>query len=178
MIRLATENDSAGILKVFTPIVECTAISFATEVPTVEEYRLKIRETLREFPWLVQEDKGEILGYAYASKHRTLGAYRWSVELSLYVAESSRRRGVGRSLYGALIPLLKRQGYYNAYAGITLPNVASVALHEHFGFRPFCVFRSIGYKLGKWHDVGWWELSIQRKYPPHPSEPMRSSEAL
>ena len=120
----------------------------------------RIRETLAELPWLVCVRDERVVGYAYASPHRERRAYQWSVEVSAYVAEDVRRAGIGRSLYAALIDLLRRQGYRNAYAGITLPNDASVGLHEALAFERIGVFRRVGFKLGEWQDVGWWQLCL------------------
>jgi L-amino acid N-acyltransferase YncA len=113
---------------------------------------------------------GAVLGYAYASPHRERAAYRWSVDVAVYIAEQARRRGVGRQLYSTLFAMLVELGYYNAFAGVTLPNPASVGLHESMGFTPVGVYRNVGYKLGAWHDVGWWRRPLQ---PPaaDPAEP-------
>lgn len=178
VIRLATQADARSIVNIFSPIVENTATSFATKLPTEAEIAHKIEETKPRLPWLVHEEVGVVLGYAYASPHRTLGAYRWSVETSIYVAPSAQRRGVARGLYATLISALKAQGYFNAYAGITLPNEASIALHETMGFRRFCVFESIGYKLGRWCDVGWWKLPLQDHYGDDPPDPTPLGDLL
>jgi phosphinothricin acetyltransferase len=120
----------------------------------------RIAEVTARLPWLVCERAGGIAGYAYATPHRTRAAYQWSVETSAYVHAGARRSGVARALYGALLALLEVQGYRNAYAIITLPNPASVALHEALGFRSVGVHRGAGYKLGAWHDVGWWQRAL------------------
>jgi phosphinothricin acetyltransferase len=130
-----------------------------------------MRDTLVRFPWLVWEDAGEIKGYAYASEHRTRKAYQWSVEVSVYVREDARRLGVARALYGRLFEVLKRQGFYNAYAGIALPNDASVALHESLGFQKIGVYKAVGHKFGAWRDVGWWSLTLQ-EYNDSPKPPV------
>ncbi len=171
MMRLARESDGAAVHAIFKPIIERTAISFATECPTPADFAAKIKETTAALPWLVEGEGETVLGYAYAGKHRTLGSYRWAVETSIYVAPEAQRRGVAHRLYAALLEILKRQGYYNAYAGITLPNEASVALHESFGFKRFCVFESIGHKLGQWRDVAWFVIPIQGRYDPNPQDP-------
>lgn len=176
MIRDARQSDAAAVAAIFRPVAEGTAISFASAAPSAEDFRAKIADTLPKLPWLVDERQGKVLGYAYASPHRALGAYRWCVELSVYVAGEARGRGVGRGLYVELIALLRRQGYQNAYAGITLPNDASVALHESLGFRRFAVYPSIGWKLGRWHDVGWWSLALQERYPEVPPQPIPYGE--
>jgi len=162
-IRMARVDDAEQIRAIYAPIVEKTTISFEWEPPGAEEMRSRIAETLVSYPWLVSEESQEILGYAYADLHRSRKAYEWSVETSVYVRGDVRRRGFGRSLYVVLSSLLALQGYYNAYAGIALPNPASVALHESVGFRPIGVYREVGFKKGRWHDVGWWQLELQPK---------------
>ena len=160
-IRLATEGDAGAIAGLYRPIVESTSISFETDPPDANEMRRRIVETLRDFPWLVCEVDGRAVGYAYASRHRVRAAYLWSVDVSVYIAESHRRLGVGRGLYTSLFAILVAQGFFNAYAGVTLPNAASVGLHEAMGFTPIGVYRNVGYKLGAWHDVGWWQLPLR-----------------
>jgi phosphinothricin acetyltransferase len=169
VIRLATEQDAAQIQVIYAPNVRNTAISFELEAPTVHEMQQRIGKTLEHWPWVVCEHREQIQGYAYASSHRTRAAYQWSVDVSVYVHASARRAGVGRAVYRSLLSLLVLQGFYNAYAGITLPNPASVGLHESLGFQPVGVYRAVGYKLGAWHDVGWWQLALQeRLIPPSP----------
>ncbi|HVH31063.1 MAG TPA: arsinothricin resistance N-acetyltransferase ArsN1 family B [bacterium] len=169
IIRLATGNDATGILAIYAPIVRETAISFEVTPPDVNQMRQRIENTLGRFPWLVCVDGGQILGYAYASPHRERAAYQWSVDVSVYVDAQARRSGVGRSLYTSLLNLLDVQGFYNAYAGINLPNPASVGLHEAVGFRLVGIYRSVGYKLGRWHDVGWWHRVVRAPHvPPDP----------
>ncbi len=159
-IRLATPEDAAGVLEIYGPFC-ATPVSFEAQAPAVGEIRRRIAKTLERLPWLVAAEAGVILGYAYAKPHREREAYQWSVELSIYVREGCRRQGVGRVLYGSLLAILRLQGYYNAYAGTTLPNPASVALHEAVGFRPVGVYHGVGFKYGAWHDVGWYELALR-----------------
>ena len=161
VIRLADQTDAEQILSIYSPIVTHTAISFEVVPPTVEEMRTRISNTLAILPWLVCSEAEELLGYAYASQHRQRSAYQWSVDVSVYVRAEVQRRGVGRSLYGSLFEILRSQGYYNAYAGITLPNEASIRLHTLLGFEPVGVYRGVGYKLGSWHDVSWWQLTLR-----------------
>ncbi len=161
IIRSATVQDAADIVTIYAPIVRHTAISFELEPPTVQVMQQRIADTLRRLPWLVYERQGKVLGYVYASTHRARAAYQWSVDVSVYIHADSRRSGAGRALYTSLFRLLARQGFYNAYAGITLPNPASVSLHETLGFEAIGVYHSVGYKLGVWHDVGWWQLRLQ-----------------
>jgi phosphinothricin acetyltransferase len=130
----------------------------------------RIASTLRGWPWLVCEYEGRVAGYAYATSHRVRAAYQWAVDTSVYVDPAFHRRSIGSALYTSLFRILVAQGYFNAYAGITLPNPASVALHEAVGFRLVGVYHKVGYKLGAWHDVGWWQLALQphRASPPPP----------
>jgi L-amino acid N-acyltransferase YncA len=169
VIRLATPHDAAGVQAIYAPIVRDTAISFELEPPTVQEMRRRIVETLEHWPWLICGHHGDVLGYVYAGQHRPRPAYQWSVDVSVYVHPDTRRTGVGRALYRSLFAVLGLQGYDQAFAGITLPNPASVGLHESLGFQPVGVYRGVGYKLGAWHDVGWWQLSLrERVIPPQP----------
>ena len=125
----------------------------------------RIEHTLKSFPWLVYEDTGEILGYAYASQHRVRSAYQWSVDVSVYIHEHSRRQGIGRKLYGALFKLLRQQGFYNVYADITLPNPSSVALHKAMEMQPLGVYQKVGYKRGAWHELVSGKVSYSRIAP-------------
>jgi L-amino acid N-acyltransferase YncA len=160
-IRVAELGDAQQVLEIYAPFCIATPVSFETEVPSVEEMRRRIAATLEFFPWLIAEDGGRVLGYAYASRHRERAAYRWSADVSAYVREGERGKGIGRALYTPLFAILRLQGIYNVLAGITLPNDGSVALHEAVGLRRLGVYESIGYKCGAWHDVGWWQLSLR-----------------
>jgi L-amino acid N-acyltransferase YncA len=179
-IRLATERDAEQVATIYAPNVTDKIVSFELEPPTAEEMRRRIEVTLERYPWLVCERHGRVLGYAYAGAHGSRAAYRWSVEVSVYVHEGAHRKGVGRALYTSLFAVLKLQGFYNAYAGATLPNPASVGLHEAMGFRPVGVYRGVGYKMGAWHDVGWWHLSLRERVanpdPPADLHSMLGSE--
>ena len=127
---------------------------------------------LVQTPWLVATDEhGRVVGYAYAGRHRERAAYRWSVDISAYIDPAWQGRGVGRRLYDALLAILRRQGFVNAFAGITLPNPASVALHEAIGMRRVGVFERVGYKSGAWHDVAWYGMRLVEP-PDPPSEPI------
>jgi L-amino acid N-acyltransferase YncA len=162
-IRLATERDAEQVAAIYAPNVTNTIVSFELDPPTAQEMRRRIEVTLEHYPWLVCERQGQVLGYAYAGAHGSRAAYQWSVDVSVYVHEDARRTGVGRALYASLVAALELQGFYNAYAGATLPNPASVGLHESVGFRPVGIYRGVGYKLGAWHDVGWWHLSLRER---------------
>ena len=163
VIRLAAEGDAEQIAAIYAPNVTGTVISFETEPPTADEMRRRIETTLERYPWLVCERQGRVLGYAYAGAHGSRAAYRWSVDVSVYVHGEARRTGVGQALYASLFAALDLQGFYNAYAGATLPNPASVGLHESVGFRLVGVYCEVGYKLGAWHDVGWWHLPLRER---------------
>jgi L-amino acid N-acyltransferase YncA len=169
-IRLARLDDAEAIASIYRPFVESTIISFETVPPPPDEIAERIAATLPRYPWLVCDWDRRIAGYAYATRHRERQAYQWSVDVSAYVDPRYWRRGIGGGLYRSLFGILSAQGFVNAYAGIALPNPASVGLHESVGFRPVGVYRSVGYKLGAWHDVGWWERGL-RSHDGLPSEP-------
>ena len=174
-IRPATGSDAAGVLAIYAPIVRETVISFEFAPPDLNEMQRRIEDALARFPWLVCVDDGQLLGYAYASQHRARAAYQWSVDVSVYVHAQARRSGVGRSLYTSLFQVLILQGFYNAYAGITLPNPASVGLHESVGFQLIGVYRFAGYKFGAWHDTGWWQRALRdHNRPPDPPAEFRT----
>lgn len=161
-IRVATVADAAAIQAIYAPIVEQTVISFEVVAPTSAEIAQRISKTLESYPWLVWCDEQSVVqGYAYASQHRTRAAYQWSVDTTVYVANTAQRQGVGRALYQQLLATLRELGYYSAYAGITLPNAKSVGLHEALGFTPVGVYHQAGFKHGCWHDVGWWQYQLQ-----------------
>jgi L-amino acid N-acyltransferase YncA len=160
-IRLATIADAAAIQAIYAPVVRETPISFEFEPPAVEECERRIAKTLATFPWLVCEPDGTVRGYAYAGRHSERAAYQWSVDVSVYIHDRWRGKGLGRALYTSLFAMLRSLGYFNVYAGITLPNPGSVALHESMGMRPVGVYRHVGFKMGAWHDVGWWQGKLQ-----------------
>jgi phosphinothricin acetyltransferase len=169
-IRLATAADAAQVRAIYAPFCTDTAVSFEESPPAVDEMRRRMSTTLERFPWLVAEQDGEILGYVYARPYRERAAYRWTTESTVYIHDGQRRRGLGRAMYTSLFAVLKLQGFCTVIGGITLPNPASVGLHEAMGFQPAGVTRAVGYKHGAWHDVGWWQLSL-RDLPPVPEEP-------
>jgi L-amino acid N-acyltransferase YncA len=163
--RQAAESDAAAVLAIYRPFVEATAVSFETVAPTVTEFAARIAKAVASWHWLVAECGDQCIGYAYGSLHRDRPAYRWSVEVSAYVHPSWQRQGIGRALYLHLFEHLAIKGYCNAFAGITLPNEGSVALHRGVGFEPIGVFKSVGYKLGKWHDVAWFHRALRDGAP-------------
>jgi L-amino acid N-acyltransferase YncA len=174
-IRTATISDAPGILEIYSPFVRHTATSFETALPSITEIEGRISKCLQKFPWLVCTIDGTVAGYAYASSHREREAYQWNAESSVYVNKNFRCKGIAGALYTALFDLLKTQGIRNVYAGITLPNDASVKLHELFGFTLFATYDHVGYKLGQWHKVGWWKLGINH-YDPEPPPPLKFSD--
>jgi L-amino acid N-acyltransferase YncA len=172
MVRdVVPELDAAACLEIYASYVRDTAISFEEVVPTQAEFTERIRAHARTHPWLVFEASSGIAGYAYASQHRSRAAYRWAADVTVYVAPGRHRHGVGRRLYSELFGRLRKQGFHVACAGITLPNPASVGLHESLGFEPVGVYRRIGWKAGAWHDVGWWQLELQPPTPGAPPDP-------
>jgi phosphinothricin acetyltransferase len=174
-VRIARLDDAGAIAAIYAPIVEHTVISFELEPPSAEEMARRMRATLETHPWLVSEAGGEIEGYAYGSVFRARAAYRWSVETTVYVRDDCRRRGVARRLYGSLLATLGAQGFVGAFGGVTLPNAASVGLHESLGYRAVGVFPAAGWKFGAWHDVGFWHRTIGER-PAHPAPPRSFAE--
>ena len=165
-IRSIHPGDADAVAEIYSPFVSGSATSFEVVAPDAAEIRKRIMEITHRYPWLVFEGDGAVLGYAYASQHRTRQAYQWSTDVSVYIHESARKRHVGRALYTALFELLRRQGYFNAYAGITLPNPASVGLHESMGFTTVGVYSRVGFKFGNWHDVVWLQLRLSEQARP------------
>jgi L-amino acid N-acyltransferase YncA len=164
-------SDAAACAAIYAPFVVATAISFEDDPPDEGQMRQRMEEMSARFPWLVAEAGGEVIGFAYASQHRSRAAYRWAVDVAIYVDSRHQRRGLGRALYETLFELLSEQGLRMACAGITLPNDASVALHLKLGFQPVGVYRQIGWKLGVWHDVGWYQRPLTARGPDPPVEP-------
>jgi len=160
-IRLASAGDSPAIVAIYGPYCESSVISFEDTAPTVDEMARRVASIGATRPWILLEDHGGVVGYAYASAHHERAAYRWSVSTAIYIDGAHHRRGAGRALYTTLFALLRALGYRQATAGITLPNPASVGLHTAFGFAPVGVYRRIGFKMGSWHDVGWYQAEIQ-----------------
>jgi L-amino acid N-acyltransferase YncA len=175
MIRMAREADARAIVTIYAPFCATTAVSFELEPPSEDEIASRIRAVTAYWPWLVLEDDGAVAGYAYAGRHNERAAYGWSVDVTVYVAPSHLRRGVGRALYTTLFELLRQQGFFKAYAGVALPNPASTALHEAMGFEPVGAYRGVGYKLGAWRDVAHYQLALQpeRQNPDPPAPPAR-----
>jgi phosphinothricin acetyltransferase len=165
VLRPAVPSDAEALLALYRPIVLETAISFEIDPPSVEEFRQRIETTTARWAWLVAEHDSEPVAYAYASAHRTRAAYRWSVETSICVGSAHRGRGLGTMLYEELLRTIADLGYCNAYAAIALPNDASIALHRRVGFEHIGVFRNVGRKFGRWHDVSWWQRKLRDEPP-------------
>ncbi|MEI9910860.1 MAG: N-acetyltransferase family protein [Bacteroidota bacterium] len=175
LTRLANEKDAAGILAIYIPYITGTSFTFETEVPPEQAFAERISSYLNNWPWLVCEVDGKIAGYAYSSRYRERTGYQWCIECSVYVQDDFQRMGIAKGLYTTLFELLKKQGYRNVYAVINLPNDRSVQLHESLGFKWFATYENVGYKLGKWKNVGWWQLTIN-EYGDEPAPPARFDE--
>lgn len=154
-VRPATEMDAAACAAIYAPYVTDTAVSFETEPPSAEEMADRIASASVNHAWLVLEEAGVVVGYAYGIPFRDRAAYRWTCEVSVYMQMGRRRTGGGRALYEALLARLAERGYHLAVAGMTLPNEASVGLHRALGFEPVGTYREVGFKHGRWHDVAW-----------------------
>ena len=173
-IRAADPDTDAGVIADIYAVAGIATVASLEELaPDAEAMASRIRTIADRFPWLVAELDGVVAGYAYATEHRWRSAYRWAVDVTVYVSPDHHRRGVGRGLYGTLLPALREQGFHTALAGVTLPNPASVGLHHAFGFELVGVYRDIGYKLGAWHSVGWYQARLREAEPAGvvPSEP-------
>lgn len=160
IIRMACESDAENLWEIYKPYVMNTYVTFETEIPALSVFRSRMEEILQTLPWLVCEYGKRIAGYAYATDHRSRKAYQWTKELSVYIHNDFKRKGIATALYTSLLQLLKIQGVKNCLAGIALPNVASIRFHEKLGFRKVGVYHRIGYKLDDYRDVGWWELFV------------------
>lgn len=166
------KRDAAACAAIYAPYVETTAISFEERPPAAAEMAARIERVVATHPWLVAEAGGEVVGYAYGCRFQERPAYRWTAEVSVYVASAKRGNGVGKRLYEALFERLRRQRFQVAFAGITLPNETSVALHERLGFAAVGISPRVGWKAGRWHDVSWWQLELAPVGSEPPPEPL------
>jgi L-amino acid N-acyltransferase YncA len=171
LIRVAEERDARAIAEIYAPAITDGVISFELAPPDAQEMSRRIVAIQRQYPWLVYEESKTVLGYVYASVHNERAAYRWSVDVTAYIRHDAHRRGIGRALYTALFEILVLQGYRTACAGVTLPNTASVQMHTAMGFKEVGVYHDVGYKFGKWHDVGWYERPLA-EHVLEPREPL------
>lgn len=168
---MASPDDAAAMLAIYAPIVRSSATTFEYEPPSVAEFGERVRAVTARWPWLAAEHDGRVLGYAYGTTWRARAAYQWDVETTVYVHADAHRQGVGRRVYGALLACLRLQGHRLALGCITVPNAASVGLHEALGFRLAGMHRRSGWKLGRWHDVGFWELELAPRADVEPAPP-------
>ncbi|MEA4932092.1 MAG: N-acetyltransferase family protein [Lawsonibacter sp.] len=172
-LRLATPADSQALLNIYSQYIN-TSITFEYELPTREEFARRISSTLELYPYLVLEDHGRPVGYAYAHQLRERIAYQWSAELSIYLDADAAGRGTGKRLYTALMDLIRLQGVRTVYGVVTHPNSASERLHRSLGFVLRGIHRNTGYKNGAWLDVAWYEKCIAPYDPePRPVLPIR-----
>jgi phosphinothricin acetyltransferase len=168
LVRVAQPADAVACAEIYAPYVTHTAITFELDPPTSDEMAARMASAVAHQAWLVLEEDGRVVGYAYGSPYKTRAAYRWACEVSVYVEMGRRRTGAGRALYDALLPQLAGRGLRTAVAGMTLPNDASIGLHRAFGFEPVGTYRRIGYKHGRWHDVAWMQLALTDGDEPPP----------
>lgn len=167
VLRVAKIEDASAMLALYAPYVLQTTVSSEYEPPTLEEFERRMRTYGQQLPWLVCTVDGEVVGYGYASPHRTRAAYQWSVETSIYVAEDWHRCGIAGAIYAALFELLTMQGYYNIFVGITSPNERSMKFHKAMGFIISGAYQESMYKFGQWRDVLWMGKCLR----PHEGEP-------
>lgn len=173
-IRLADESDCQDMLDIYAPFVMDTTVSFEYEVPSYDEFKNRIVEIQVKYPWLVCEIDDEIIGYAYASTFNNRAAYDWSVDYSIYVRTVKHRMGIGTALYTCLTDILRLQGFYNAFAGITSSNKKSENFHRSFGFKSVGTYHNAGYKFNNWYDVQWFEYKIaETQNPPEKLKAIR-----
>lgn len=179
-IRLVRPEDAPRIAEIYAPYVTDRPTSFELVPPDAAEMAARIAKTVKRWPWLVWTDAEGVQGYAYAGAHSERICYQWSVEVSVYVSPRMQRQGVGRQLYARLFDILRRQGFYNAFGGITVPNAGSIGLHEAMGFERIGLHRNVGYKLGAWHDVATLGLALRTPQPGEapPSAPRDLPEML
>lgn len=174
VVRPIEHVDMNAVLEIYSYYILNTIVTFETSVPSISNFTKRIQTITEKFPWLVCEEDGEITGYAYACEHRSREAYRWSVDVSVYLKPDKTGKGLGKVLYNNLLKFVEFQGFVNAYAGIALPNIASARLHEFYGFSKIAQYKHVGYK-GRWIDVGWWSKELNQP-PENPSEPKKPME--
>ena len=160
IIRQATAKDAMSVIEIYSPAITESSTSFELKIPSVDEMVRRIESATDRYPWLVLTEDQNVIGYAYATPFRARAAYQFSAETSVYVHRDHHRKGIARKLMLELIKLLKAARHHMIIAGVTLPNPASVALHESLGFEPVGVFPEVGFKFNEWHDVGFWSLKL------------------
>lgn len=167
IIRPIQISDSVQVLEIYRPYIENTNITFEYTVPELSDWQKRIIDYKNQFPWLIAESNGEILGYAYAAKHRDRIAYSWCCESSVYLSDNAQGKGLAKILYQKLFEILKLQGYINVYAILTSPNPKSEKFHESFGFNDVGRFYKAGFKFDEWHNTRWMQLHLnEHKIPP------------
>lgn len=176
-IRLITESDADQVLEIYKPYILETIITFEYDVPTSEEFLRRVKTITSEYPWLVCLLGDKIVGYAYATKHRERTAYQWSVDAAVYLSPAVHRKGIARILYESLFSILRLQGYFNVYAGISLPNEKSVGFHKAMGYEEIGIYKNTGYKHGNWHDTAWFQIHLTA-HMGNPSVPGKISELI
>lgn len=178
-IGLVSPDDIPQILEIYTPFVLETTTSFETAVPSLKVFEQRVQDYASKAPWLVARNGKEVLGYAYATAHRSRGAYRWNQEVTVYVHPNHRKKGIARALYKKLLELLKAMGYTKAFAIITLPNEASIGFHSALGFEHIGDMPDVGFKFGSWHTTSWWHLALQQPgFVPGEIKPIESIQHL
>lgn len=171
-VRFARAEDAPALLSVYAQYID-TPVTLETELPSAAEFRARVEEISSFYPYLVLEEEGKIVGYAYAHRQMERAAYGWNAELSVYLDGAHLSRGIGKKLYSALMEICALQGIKTVYAGVTLPNAQSEGLHESLGFHRLGVYRNTGFKNGAWHDVAWFEKQISPyDVPPAPVRPV------
>lgn len=161
-IRLTTSDDVKDILDIYAPFITDTTTTFEYEVPSEKEMADRIAKYQLKGPWLSAVDGEKVIGYAYASEHRSRDAYQWSIELSVYIHTDYRGIGLATRLYECALEILHQQGYCSVFAGITQPNPASDAFHKSLGFQLIGTYSNVGFKHNKWCDVKWYERSLNK----------------
>ena len=159
-IRFISESDYQGVLEVYAPYVLHTAVTFDYDVPSLEDFSLRLSGISQRYPVLVCELDGQVAAYCYGGVHRAKMAYQWSVESTIYISEAYQGKGLGHIMYTALFDILRIQGFINVYAGVSVPKAQSEHFHLKYGFKPVGIFEKIGYKFGKWHDLSWFEYRL------------------
>ncbi len=160
-IRFVEPKDAVQILDIYQPFILRTSVSFETEVPSLEAFQNRIENYAEKAPWLVAEENNTIIGYAYATVHRSRQAYQWNQEVTAYTHPEHLRKGVAKALYLKLLSYLKKMGYAKAIAIITLPNDPSLKFHQALGFQLIGIMKNVGYKFNQWHDTSWWDIQLQ-----------------
>lgn len=161
IIRPLEEKDCAEILNIYAHYIKTTSYTFEIDVPTLEEFKTRIMSIAKDFPFFVYEKEGKVLGYCYASAHNQRQAYRFSVNVSIYVDNAHMTKGIGTKLYDKLLASLKDKGYYNAFSCITIPNAPSISMHEKYDFQEVGRFKNAGYKFNEWHDILWMQKELK-----------------